>query len=168
MKPSAVKVLPLLFLATLPGACMPLPLNPFKKEVILMSPLEGTLLKGGKPLKNMEITVKILMPNGEERWSEHFTNNEGEFSLPMVKDTMTLGPMTEFAVSQYAYVMDGDNPINFWYAGKQNPVLHGEFQFEPAELEGLTCDIDDEPSTDGLEEEGAIITSCKWKNIRRV
>lgn len=133
-----------------------------------MSPLTGTLLKEGKPLHNIAIKVKILMPDGEERWSEHVTNNQGEFSLPIVKDTMTLGPMTEFAVNQYAYVMDGENQVNFWYAGKQNPDLHGEFQFEPAVLEGLTCDINDEPTTDGLEEEGAIITLCKWKNIKRI
>ena len=168
MKSSPFRALSLIFLVTLSGACMPLSLNPFKKEVILMSPLEGTLLKGGKPLKNMEIKVKILMPSGEERWSEHITNEKGEFRLPLVKDTMTLGPMIEFAVSQYAYVMDGENQINFWHAGKQSPDLHGEFQFEPAELEGLTCDINDEPTTDGLDEEGAIITLCKWKSIRRI
>lgn len=87
-------LLTLLF-ANVSGACMPLPsLNPFKKEVVLMSPLKGTLLKDGKPLANIDIEVVIEVPGREERIYKHQTSASGEFDLPPIKDTMALGPMT--------------------------------------------------------------------------
>ena len=97
-------LLTLLF-ASVSGACMSIPsLNPFKKEVVLMSPLKGVLLKGGQPLANVDIEVVVELPGGEERIYKHQTTSTGEFDLPVIKDTMTLGPMTEFVVSQFVDV----------------------------------------------------------------
>ncbi|HEY7773148.1 MAG TPA: DUF6795 domain-containing protein, partial [Marinagarivorans sp.] len=118
-------------------------LNPFKKDVYLMSPLKGKLLKGGEPLANIELEVHLSMPGGEERVFKHQTDANGDFDLPAITDKMHVGPMTEFAIGQYVYaVIDGEKQ-RFWYAGKREPGLHAELS-PPAAAVGLVCDIEQE------------------------
>ena len=168
MKPIVKLTLLTLLFVSVSGACMSIPsLNPFKKEVVLMSPLKGTLLKGGEPLANVDLRVEILMPDGERRPYHHKTDNNGYFDLPVITDTMTMGPMTEFAVSQWVYAIVDGNDVEVWVAGKRSEKLYGEFTYEPGEFLGLTCDIND-PSNDDAAEEGSILTICKWTEIRRV
>jgi hypothetical protein len=156
-----------LSLISVSGACMSIPsLNPFKKEVVLMSPLKGTLLKGGKPLANIEIEVVIVMPGGDERIFKHSTDEQGVFDLPVVKDTMILGPMTEFAVSQYVYSIDNGERHKIWSAGKREPGLFAE-RYPPGESVGLTCDLEHEEEH-YREMVGSVITRCKWETIRRL
>ena len=168
MKPILKLTLLTLLFVSVSGVCMSIPsLNPFKKEVVLMSPLKGTLLKGGEPLANIDLRVEILMPDGERRPYYHKTDANGYFDLPVIKDTMTMGPMTEFAVSQHVIaIIDGEEK-EFWYAGKRSAGLHGEFRFEPGEFMGLTCDITGDRNR-LAEEEGYFLTICKWEEIRRV
>lgn len=159
-------LLTLLF-ASASGACMPLPsLNPFKKEVVLMSPLKGTLVKDGKPLANIDIEVVIVMPGGEERIYKHQTSASGEFDLPVIKDTMTLGPMTEFVVSHFVNIYDNEEKKTIWYAAKREPELFAE-RHPPGETIGLTCDINHETES-YRERAGFINTKCTWETIRRV
>lgn len=141
-------------------------LNPFKKEVVLMSPLRGTLLKDGQPLPNVDIEVVIVMPGGEERIFKHASNNEGVFSLPAVKDTLTLGPMTEFVVNQFVNIMHEDKKNTVWYAAKREPGMFAERHPAGETLE-LTCDINSETES-YRERAGFINTKCKWKTIKRI
>jgi hypothetical protein len=161
-----IALLTLLFISV-SGACMSIPsLNPFKKEVVLMSPLKGTLLKAGKPLANAEIEVLIVMPGGEERTYKHQTDENGLFDLPVIKDTMILGPMTQFAVSQFVYVtVDGDKD-EIWGASKLESGLFAE-RYPPAETIGLTCELNDDLE-DYNQMIGFIYTKCKWTELRRI
>ena len=144
MKPILRTALLTLLFASVSGACMSIPsLNPFKKEVVLMSPLKGTLLKDSKPLANVDIEVVIVMPGGEERIYKHQTTSAGEFDLPAIKDTITLGPMTEFAVSQFVDAFIDGEKDTIWYAGKREPEIFAE-RHPAAETLGLTCDINNE------------------------
>ena len=167
MKPILQTALLILLFASVSGACMSIPsLNPFKKEVVLMSPLKGTLLQDGKPLANIDIEVVIVMPGGEERIYKHQTTSAGEFDLPAIKDTITLGPMTEFAVSQFVDVFIDGIKDTVWSAGKREPGLYAER--EPAsETIGLVCDINDE-KIKYSERAGYIRTKCTWKALRKV
>ena len=168
MKPIVKLTLLTLLFVSVSGACMSIPsLNPFKKEVVLMSPLKGTLLKGSEPLANVDLRVEILMPDGERRPYHHKTDSNGYFDLPVITDTMTMGPMTEFAVSQWVYAALDGVDTKIWAAGKRSDKLHGEFTYEPGEFIGLTCDINDDRN-DLADEEGSIVTLCKWKEIRRI
>jgi hypothetical protein len=156
-----------LLLISASGACMSIPsLNPFKKEVVLMSPLKGALLKGGKPLANVEIEVVIVMPGGEERIYKHSTDDNGIFDLPVIRDSMTLGPMTEFAVSQFIFVVIEGEKEKIWSAGKREPGLFAE-RYPPGETLGLTCDLDDKRTT-YRDRTGYINTLCKWETIRKL
>jgi hypothetical protein len=166
MKTQLTIALLTLSLISVSGACMSIPsLNPFKKEVVLMSPLKGTLLKGGKPLANVEIEVVIVMPGGVRRTSNHSTDNYGKFTLPIIKDSMTLGPMTQFAVTQFVYVHTNGEKDRIWSAGKLEPEIFAE-RSPPGETIGLTCDLNDEVE-DYRQMAGYISTKCKWKEIRR-
>ena len=154
-----------LFFSSVTGACMsPLSLNPFKKEVYLMSPLKGQLVKDGQPLANVELEVSLSMP-GEERTFKHQTDENGYFDLPAITEKMHLGPMTEFAIGQYVFAYVDGEKIRFWYAGKREPGKYAEFT-PPGEAEDLICNIGDENQfTD--QGAGFIGTICKWKSIRR-
>ncbi|BCD99356.1 DUF6795 domain-containing protein [Marinagarivorans cellulosilyticus] len=159
-------LLTLLF-ASVSGACMSIPsLNPFKKEVVLMSPLKGVLLKGGQPLANVDIEVVIVMPGGEERIYKHQTASTGEFDLPVIKDTMTLGPMTEFAVSQFVDVFINGVKDTIWSAAKREPGLFAE-RHPASETIGLVCDINNQ-KTRYSERAGVISTKCTWKSLRKI
>ncbi len=159
-------LLTLLF-ASVSGACMSIPsLNPFKKEVFLMSPLKGVLLRGGEPLAYVDIEVVIVMPGGEERIFKHQTTASGEFDLPAVKDTMTLGPMTEFAVSQFVDVFIDGKKDTIWSAGKGEPGLYAE-RHPASEAIDLACDINDEEVKHD-ERSGYIRTKCTWKTLRKI
>ena len=167
MKPILRTALLTLLFASVSGACMSIPsLNPFKKEVVLMSPLKGTLLKDGKALANVDIEVVIVMPGGEERVYKHQTTSTGEFDLPAIKDTMTLGPMTEFAVSQFVDVFIDGEKDTIWSAGKRRPGLYDE-RYPASETIGLICDINDEEMKyDALS--GYVRTKCTWKTLRTI
>ena len=159
-------LLTLLF-SSVSGACMSIPsLNPFKKEVVLMSPLKGVLLKDGEPLANIDIEVVIVMPGGEERIFKHQTTASGEFDLPAIKDTMTLGPMTEFVVSHFVNIYNNEEKNTIWYAAKREPEMFAE-RHPPGETIGLTCDINSETES-YRERAGFINTKCKWETIRRI
>ena len=159
-------LLTLLF-ASVSGACMSIPsLNPFKKEVVLMSPLKGVLLKGGQPLANVDIEVVVELPGGEERIYKHQTTSTGEFDLPVIKDTMTLGPMTEFVVSQFVDVFIDGEKDTIWSAGKREPGLFAE-RYPASETIGLVCDVNDERKK-YQERAGYIRTKCTWKSLRKI
>ena len=155
-----------LFFSSVTGACMsPLSLNPFKKEVYLMSPLKGQLVKDGQPLANVELEVSLSMP-GEERTFKHQTDENGYFDLPAITEKMHIGPMTEFAVGQYVYAIIDGKKEDFWYAGKRESNLHAEF-YPPGEPLDIVCDISGENAVH-RELAGVIMTKCKWKSIRRI
>ena len=161
------KIAILLFLSCFSGACMSIDsLNPFKKEVVLMSPLKGDLVKNGVPLANVDIEVIVVMPGGEERVFKHKSNSSGQFDLPLVKDVMTIGPMTEFAVSQFVEVLVGGERHTVWSAGKRSPGLYEE-RYPPSETIGLVCDLDDE-RIKYQESAGYIRTSCKWDSLKEL
>ena len=165
MKPILRTALLTLLFASVSGACMSIPsLNPFKKEVVLMSPLKGTLLKDSKPLANVDIEVVIVMPGGEERIYKHQTTSTGEFDLPAIKDTMTLGPMTEFAVSQFVDVFIDGEKDTIWSAAKREPGLYAE-RHPASETIDLVCDITNE-QVRYEERTGIISTKCTWKKLR--
>lgn len=155
------------FIIPAQGACMSIPsLNPFKKEVYLMSPLKGQLVKDGEPLANTALEVMLSMPRGEQRTFAHQTDENGFFDLPAITEKMHVGPMTEFAVSQYVFALIDGEKVRLWYAGKREPELHGEFT-PPGEPVDLVCDLDAEQITH-REMAGVILTKCKWKTIRRL
>ena len=154
-------------LITLSGICMPLSsFNPFNKEVVLMSPLKGTLMQGGKILAHTDIEVIIVMPGGEERIYKHKTDENGIFDLPVIKDRMTLGPMTEFAVSQYVEANVNGETYEIWVAGKREPGLFAE-RTPPAETIGLVCELEEETES-YRESTGFIMTRCKWKSTKEI
>ena len=143
-----------------------LSLNPFKKEVYLMSPLKGQLVKDGQPLANIELEVVIVMPGGEERVYKHQTDSDGYFNLPEITDKMHVGPMTEFAISQFVYALINGQREEFWYVAKREPDKYAEFQ-PPGEAQNLICDLSDEDKTH-RQIAGYVATKCKWQSIRRL
>lgn len=154
------------FIIPAQGACMSIPsLNPFKKEVYLMSPLKGQLVKDGQPLANTALEVMLSMPGGEQRTFAHQTDENGFFDLPAITEKMHVGPMTEFAIGQYVFALVDGEKVRFWYAGKREPEKFAEFS-PPGEAEELVCELTNENQfTD--QGTGFIATKCQWKSIRR-
>ncbi|WP_370980466.1 DUF6795 domain-containing protein [Agaribacterium sp. ZY112] len=137
--------------------------NPLKKEVVLMSPLEGTLFNNGQILANVDIEVVIVMPGGAEKTFKHNTDDKGYFSLPVIKDQMTLGPMTEFVVSQFIDVFYNGEKHTIWSAAKREPGLYEE-RDPPKKAINITCDITDN-SIESRQGAGFIETKCKWSEL---
>lgn len=141
-------------------------LSTLKKEVVLMSPLEGRLTYQGQALKNTAMDVVIVLPGGDEKSFQYKTDEDGFFKIPALYDRMYIGPMTEFAVSQFIDVDFNGAKTTIWSAGKRDPGLYAE-RNPPRKAVGVTCDLSGETKR-YKEGAGYIKTKCHWVELTDV
>lgn len=107
------------------------------KSYVIASPMEGVLLKDGKPLPRAKI-IRTLKWNGNEEGliTEHYTDDEGKFSLPIHKEELALGILDQFVGKMMLDVELGGKVYELWY---NSTFSEGDESGGP--IEGLVCDI---------------------------
>jgi len=146
---------------TVEGASMSL-FSKEKHEVVVSSPFEGVITYKGKPAAGAKVerTLKWKDEKGEVDSVE--TDQNGRFSLPVVEDTVSLSPVTQFVMAQEIYVSFNDERIPIWAKAKHGKGLFDELGGEPIDFK---CELTDEFKKIDVDN-GMLITSCKWKEIK--
>lgn len=132
------------------------------KTYVIASPLKGVLLKDGKPLKNTKI-IRTLKWNGNEGGlrTEHYSDEEGNFSLPVHEEDLALGVLDQFVAKMSIDVEVGGDTYELWYSAKLREDIYGETD---GEVQGLVCDISNDEITVPTAPT-AILTRCRWYNM---
>lgn len=155
------QILVALFLAafTLEGVSMSF----FSKteEVVLFSPLEGSITLEGKPLVGAKIELKLKWYDGKEKENFFIESDEkGLFHFPAVKKVLKIG-FSQLVVSQEIVVKLKGEDVLIWYMSKFNQIEYGELGGKPV---NLRCELtSDELIT--RDYNTPLITRCIWDSL---
>jgi len=147
---------------TVEGASMSL-FSKEKHEVVVSSPFEGVITYKGKPAAGAKVerTLKWKDEDGEKDSVE--TDLDGRFFLPIVEDTVSLSPITQFVMGQEIKVYFNNEEYLIWTIGKDSRVIYGELGGVP---KNLRCELTDELVAVDVED-ALLGTSCKWDAINK-
>jgi hypothetical protein len=131
-------------------------------KYVISSPLAGTLIKGGIPLANTKIIRRLTWSGNDTGISDHFiTDNKGHFDIPIYKQQLSIGKLTEFVGTITLYI-DSESDENFFYhSSKRSAEV---FSDTGAVLEELVCDIAQAEALVEISRVG-IFSRCKWKDM---
>ena len=136
------------------------------KNYYISSPLQGVLVKNGKPMANTKIIRKLTWNDNEEGLKGEFiTDENGRFDIPGHQENLNLGSMTEFvgAIELFAESDDEEHMDEnfFWLSSK-----HSEENFSDIEkpLEGLICDLSREKMAVDIGD-NSIYGRCTWDGM---
>lgn len=133
-----------------------------KENYVIFSPLEGVLMRDGKPLPNTKIIRKLRWNGNEEGLVEEFlTDSSGNFSLPVHEEELSLNMLSQFVAKAELEAETKDGIFEFWYSSKLVPELYSETE---GPIDGLTCHLDAEEAAVPVNPI-AILTKCTWKNM---
>lgn len=135
-----------------------------KENYVIFSPLEGVLMRDGKPLPNTKIIRKLRWNGNEDGLvEEFFTDDSGNFSLPIHEEELSLG-LAQFVSSAKLEVDIGGQRQGIWYSNKLLPEIHSE---TGGPISELSCDLNSEEIPVYLEESIVpnISTKCRWKGM---
>jgi len=133
-----------------------------KEKYVISSPLDGILVRDGKPLANTKI-IRRLRWNGNDEGvvDEFITDDKGYFSIPAHEEQLSIGKLAQF-VSNIELFSESETDDNFfWYSNKFSGELFSDFE---SPIEGLTCQLDEKETRFELKH-CAIYSKCKWKQI---
>lgn len=133
----------------------------FGKEVVLSSPLEGTLTFDGKPAANAEIIRILKWKDDVGETESYFANEQGHFSLPLKKAKVRIPPLAEFVISQTILVRHEGQEIQIWGRTKRGTEIYNELGGRPV---NFRCELTDEIEFIDVSD-GLFGTSCKWDNL---
>lgn len=136
-----------------------------KKEeniYVISSPLEGVLVKGGKPLANTKIIRRLSWNGNDEGIVDEFTtDDEGHFDIPTHEQSLSIGKLTEFVGTVTLYIESIDDDNFFYHSSKRSAEIYSDTK-EP--LEELVCDMAQEEALVDISRVG-IFSRCKWKGM---
>lgn len=136
--------------------------KPNPSTYVISSPLEGVLLRDGKPLGGAKIIRKLRWNgNAEGIFQEFMTDPSGAFSLPVHEETLTLGVLEQFVGKTDLEVEVDGNMEFFWYSAKMHKDLDSKVNEVP---ENLICDIEEAEKSVNVEF-GTCLTKCRWSNM---
>ena len=131
----------------------------FGTEVVLFSPMEGKITYEGKPASNAKIVVHVLWKDDIGEKQEFFTNEKGEFSLPIKKAKVRIPPLAEFVVTQQITVIFDGKDYVIWSKANFGTDEYGG-------LEGYLKNVQCELTEKRVRQEnfnGLFSTSFKWE-----
>lgn len=144
------------------GAAMSLFFGGPKKEVILFSPIEGTLTFQGTPLANAKIKLHLTWKDQKGETFYYSTNEDGSFKIPQHKSEFKESPLAQLVIRQELTVEHNGNHYEVWIMSKMDPAEFTEFGGEPV---GLVCEITNDLTTvRGINSLGGV--SCSWKSLK--
>lgn len=135
-----------------------------KQTYVISSPMEGTLMKDGKPLANTKI-IRHLWRNAREDEmldQEFITDDHGRFSLPIYEEQLLLGRFTQFACTTHLEAEVEGQRFDVWFNDKFDPQIYGET--EDRQYTDLICDLDNESVRVRLGV-STIETLCRWRDM---
>jgi len=152
----------LIFLITysVEGFCMSL-LNKPEEEVVLCSPMEGTITLNKKPAIGAKIERLIKWKDNTGENDITLTDDHGKFKLPLKKEKATLSKISQFVVAQEIRVYYQDEEYLIWTMGKMSKKLYGELNGKPLNFH---CELTDEDESLRFEN-SLLVTKCKWDSI---
>lgn len=140
----------------------PMSLFSTTKEVVLSSPMEGTLTLNGKPAVGIKIERRLKWFDGKEVNTDFVvTKNNGHFTLPTIKQTLKINSLVHFLISQDIVVMHQGEEISIWYMSKGSKIEYGELGGKPI---NLRCEITDEERA-SHDYNNPIMTRCVWDGL---
>jgi len=142
---------------TVEGASMSL-FSKEKHEVVISSPFEGVITYKGEPASGAKVERKLKWKDEDGETDSVETDQNGYFSLPVVEDTVSLSPITQFVMGQEIRVYFNNEEYEIWSIGKDSRELYGELGTKP---ENFRCELTDEGVPHRLEN-ALLYTSCKW------
>jgi len=135
------------------------------QNYVISSPIEGVLMKDGKPMANTKIIRELIWFGGEEtRTHEFTTNDKGEFSLPVYEKELKLGKLTEFSATTSLYVNTTNEDDFFYHTSNRSGNIYSETK-EP--LQNLVCDMNQKEDSVTITRE-SIYSRCVWSGKENV
>lgn len=135
----------------------------FGTEVVLFSPMEGTITYEGEPVANARIVRLVKWKDNVGETESFYTDEHGYFHLPLKKAKVRIPPLAEFVISQSIFVHHGEQEFQVWGRTKRGIDLYDELGGRPVDLRcELTDEVDYIDVPDGL-----FGTSCKWQAIEK-
>lgn len=136
--------------------------KPPSANYVIASPLEGVLMKDGKPLVNTTIIRRVRWNDNEDGVEETFaTDEKGYFKLPKYEKELEMGALAQFVGKTDLWaVVDGERD-QFWFSSKMEKEENSEYEEIP---EGVVCDllVEEEGVNINL---GLCLTKCRWDNM---
>jgi hypothetical protein len=130
-------------------------------EVVLFSPMEGKITFEGKPAANAKITRTIIWKGDAGETDTFYTNQNGEFKLPIKRAKVRIPLLMEFVLTQEVGVFYEGKDYSVWVKAKQDLGEYGELGGRPI---NLRCELTDKRVR--LEDfNGLFGTSFKWDSI---
>lgn len=150
-----------ILLTTSQGVAMPL-FNKQEEKAVICSPMEGVITYKGSPVTGAKIERWL-------KWKDELgirdsvkTDSNGYFSLPIVKDTVHLNPISQFVMGQEIKVLYNSKEYEIWSIGKSEKDIYGELGGRP---ENFRCELTDQGVAHRLDN-ALLYTSCKWDAIK--
>ncbi len=132
------------------------------EKYVISSPIEGRLVKDGKPMENTKI-IRRLRWNGNEEGvvDEFITDDTGYFSIPAHEEFLSIGTLAQF-VSNIELFSESETDDNFfWYNNKFNGEVFSDFG---GPIVDLICDTNKKEEHIELKH-GAVYSKCLWDNM---
>jgi hypothetical protein len=129
---------------------------------VIFSPMEGVLIKNGKPLANAIIIRRLKWNGNDDGLVEEFTTDEqGLFSLSIHEEELSLSMLNQFVASTDLEVVTEKGSEYLWTSSKFFPEIYSETNGKVVEL---VCDITSQEIAVPM---GAtsILTKCRWKDM---
>ena len=134
-----------------------------EKKYVIFSPMEGVLLKDGKPLAHTKI-IRSLRWNGNDDKGlieEFSTDENGSFLLPLHEEALSLGMLSQF-VGKADLEVDINNQKEYiWTSNKFSSNVYSETN---GLINNLVCDMSFEEISVPMSPT-AILTRCRWDNM---
>lgn len=132
-----------------------------EEDVIVFSPMQGKLTFESKPANGAKIVRTLKWKDDVSESDTFYADEQGEFNIPLKKDTIKISPLVQFVVQQDIYVYFKEKKYHIWDMGKLSKNEYGELYGRPI---NLRCELSDEMvGVDVLF--GLLETSCKWDGV---
>lgn len=125
--------------------------------------MKGRITFNGESVSGARVERFLKWKDETGEVDNTMTDENGNFSLPIIKDKVKLSKISTFIMAQEVRVYYSGNTHPKWAKAKHGKGLYGELDGEPV---NFTCELTDEFVTVDAGE-GMLITSCKWSSIKK-
>ena len=117
-----------------------------EEEVILCSPIKGSITFKGKPIAGIKIERWLKWKEETGETDSTYTNDMGQFSLPAKKEILKSNALSQFVVAQEIRANHDGAEYPIWAKAKRTKEIFSEL--------------------DGIPVRGTLMTSCNWDSIK--
>jgi len=132
-----------------------------EEEVVFSSPMEGKITFGNKPVSGAKIERLIKWKDKTGKTDTTTTDENGNFSLPVIKNIVKLPKISQFVVTEEIYVIYNNKKHLIWSLSKMSKKIYDELGGKP---KNLRCELTDEDES-FMFDNAMLVTICKWESI---